>query len=69
MGDIEKREREEYVSVFDRMLDIEKRKAFIDRKRSSYSVSEKEVAELEAYIMSGACTDEIKRLRDGDFRP
>ena len=58
---------ENYVSVFDRMLDMEKREAFIGRKRTSYNVSEEEAAQLEAYIMSDSCTEDIQRLRDGDF--
>ena len=67
MVDAVKSEKEEYVSVFDRMLDMDTRRAFIERKRSSYNVSEEEAAQLEAYVMSDRCTEEIQRLRNGDW--
>lgn len=56
-----------YIPVFDRMLDTDRRKAFIDRRRQSYNSSEEETAALEAYIMSDECSSDIERLRSGDF--
>ena len=60
-------EQKDYVSVFDRMLDMEKREAFLERKKSSYNAVEEEIEQLEAYILSDRCTDEILRLKEGDF--
>ena len=57
----------EYTPVFDRMIDTEKRKAFIERRKNSYNSSKEENAKLEEYIMSDQCTEELRRLRSGDF--
>ena len=67
MKEDKKLEQEKYVSVFDRMLDMEKREAFLERKKSSYNAVEEEIEQLEAYILSDRCTDEILRLKEGDF--
>lgn len=53
--------------VFDRMLDMDTRKNFLVRKETSFSVTDEEYSLLEEYIPTEACTEDIRRLRDGDF--
>ena len=55
------------MGVLDKMLDMEVRRAFLERKKGSYNVPEEELAQLSDYILSDACTEEIARLKDGDF--
>ena len=54
-------------TIFDRMLDIKVRHAFIERKENSYSISEQELDELKSFILSSDCVRDILRLKEGDF--
>ena len=54
-------------SIFDRMLDIRVRQAFIERKENSYNTSEQELDELRSFLFSPDCVRDILRLREGDF--
>ncbi len=57
----------DYICVFDRMLDMEVRKAFLERKSSSYSLTGEELEQITEYVMSDKCTEDIIRLKNGDF--
>lgn len=54
-------------SIFDRMLDIKVRQAFIERKENSYNTTEAEIEELKSFIFSSDCVRDILRLKEGDF--
>lgn len=56
-----------YAGVFDRMLQTETRRAFLERKRLSYNSTKEECDRLQDYLLSKACTTDIQRLKEGDF--
>ncbi len=53
--------------IFERMLKEERRRAFLERKEASYNTSPQELEALKAYILSDACTADIRRLAAGEF--
>ena len=55
------------MTVFEKMLSMERREEFLNRKECSYNISEDELSELNDYIMSSECTQDIQRLMKGDF--
>lgn len=55
------------MTTFEKMLSREKREAFLKRKESSVRVTDEEIALLSGYVLSDACTADIRRLMEGDF--
>ena len=55
------------MTVFEKMLEDKTRQAFLERKRASYTITEEELELLKAYILSEACTADIRRLNTGDY--
>ncbi|MCR5544361.1 MAG: hypothetical protein K6F55_09470 [Eubacterium sp.] len=55
------------MKVFEKMLTLERREAFLNRKDKSFNITDDEFEELNKYIMSDECTSDITRLDSGDF--
>ena len=55
------------MTTFEKMLENDRKNAFIERKETSLNTSEEEILELKKYIFSEECDADIRRLMDGDF--
>lgn len=54
-------------TVFEKMQDLQIRKNFVEKKRKVLKEEDKNFKQLENYILSDECVNDIERLKNGDY--